>query len=315
MATVTRLKAEVDNKNLPIIGDDGNLYNYYYGRFFSKMYELGYTISAAEKNALNAFIEDGVDNGWIEKVKYLLPFIGSESTPLTGLVPLIDNIADYELAVSSVDSKLFSYSTGKITCLGGRNDNANVNAKLPIKTSQMGYQGLPIFINANIASDTIAGFHGVISYALDSNANNLQRFVFCKGIKSSDSSQYFYYGMNIGGPSTDTQYRAILGASFSNACQVGLCFGRYIDGNNADMMVRHIFIKGSSSALNYVKESSDDAVPTAPCDIYIGSNDNLPWVLDLKINIMAFFDFTNITKGDLDAFNRAVFTLTTALGR
>lgn len=97
MATVTRLKAEVNNKNLPILGEDGNLYSYYFGRYFNKIVEKGYTPTPSEKTALEAFIKDGIDNGWIGIVKYFLPLIGDSSHLDAAAVPLIDEVGNYAM--------------------------------------------------------------------------------------------------------------------------------------------------------------------------------------------------------------------------
>ena len=98
MATVTKLKAQVDNINLPILGSDGKLYSYYYGRYFNVITEKGYTPTSGEKAALEAFIQNGIDNGWIDLVKYFLPLIGSADHLVAATVPLIDRVGDYAMA-------------------------------------------------------------------------------------------------------------------------------------------------------------------------------------------------------------------------
>jgi hypothetical protein len=98
MATVTKMKAAVINKSLPILGEDGNLYSYYFGRYFNKIVEKGYTPTSREITALSAFIQDGINNGWIDIVKYFLPLIGDSSHLDAAAVPLIDEVGNYEMA-------------------------------------------------------------------------------------------------------------------------------------------------------------------------------------------------------------------------
>jgi hypothetical protein len=45
--------------------------------------------------AVGAFIEDGINKGWINHIKYFLPFIGNNTIPLAGAVPLIDGVDNY----------------------------------------------------------------------------------------------------------------------------------------------------------------------------------------------------------------------------
>lgn len=95
--TVTKLKAEVFNKELPVLLEDGTITNYYFGQFLNTIAKYGYTPTTAEKNALSAFIKNGIDNGWIDDVYYCLPFIGDSNNPNAGIVPLIDNLDDYKM--------------------------------------------------------------------------------------------------------------------------------------------------------------------------------------------------------------------------
>lgn len=313
MATVTKLKAAVNNKNLPILGEDGNIYNYYVGRYANKMSELGYDLTTTEIQALNTLINTGINDGWINKVVYLLPFIGSETTPLTGIVPLIDNVADYELAEESVDSKLFSYSNGKIVCMGGRSDNDNISANIPVNTSQLGFtKCFSPFVNATLDAETIQpGVYGVYTFAKDTD--DVARFTCRKG---SGSARSFMYGMRTD-PEGSTDFHAIEGSSFDEACNVGIFMARYYNDDLADnKLKRYVIVRGESTS-----KSSDmtgntysiDLPNSSSCRISVGSNHTLP--LKLKVNLMAFMNPSILTADDMYSFNQAVFALTTALGR
>ena len=146
MATVTKLKAAVNNKNLPILGEDGNLYNYYVGRWMNKVNALGYSPSSTEINALNAFVQNGIDNGWIDKAVYLLPFVGSETIPLAGMIPLIDNVADYEPSVESMQTTDFEYIGGKINGFKG----GSAFIELPVKNYDVEGNAFSVFIDFRV---------------------------------------------------------------------------------------------------------------------------------------------------------------------
>lgn len=314
MATVTKLKAAVSNKNLPILGEDGNLYDYYTGRYSNKLSELGYTLSATERNALQAFIQEGINKGWIEKVKYLMPFIGGESAPITGIVPLIDDVANYALAVDSVDSKLFSYDVyERIKCMGGRSDCSGISVKLPVKTSHF---SCPLsfvpFVNVTLTSETIVnGLMGMFTFARDSN--NSLRFAMRKGETSRNNYQY---GVKADPLSSSSSYSNIAHTGFEDPCNAGILFGRFIDNDSEKYFSRYVCVRGEASAKSVdLKSASSVELPedSQSFDIYIGSSVSTP-ILQ-KINVFALFDPINLTSSDMYSFNQAVFALTTALGR
>lgn len=309
MATVTKLKAAVNNKNLPILGSDGNLYNYYVGRWQNILAENGYIPSASEISAVNAFIENGINNGWIDKVKYLMPFIGSESAPITGMVPLIDNVAQYNLVEQTVDAKLFSYSGGKIACLGGRDDNSNINAQTPINTSQLGTTNcFSPFVCVTLDANTVTeGIKGVITFAKD--VNNKSRYTIRK-------NTIFEYGMRVDA-SIETDYKSIIGSNITTPCTTGIFMARYYnDTTGRDEFKRYIILDGEDSPKNLdMIGNKSIEIPTteSPYNIFVGSN--FSFSILVKVNVIAYMDVTTLGTNDMLAFNQAVFTLTTALGR
>lgn len=311
MATVTKLKAAVNNKNLPILGSDGKMYSYYVGRWQNAIAELGYTPTSEEIAALKAFINVGINNGWIEKVQYLMPFIGSETNPLQGMVPLIDNVADYELAVNSVDEKLFSYSDGKIRCLGGRSDNNNISARIPVNTSQLGYnQCFSPFVNVTLDTNTVtSGVKGVFAFA--QNNDNSERYGFRKG---QYDSNFFGYGVKLSGD-TETDYKPITSSNMSSPCNVGVFQARFKNDNNEYKLKRYIFVSGEASARRDDMDGNLTGIqlPNSACNIYVGSNASASSLCDA--NVLSFMDARNLNSSDMYNFNRAVFALVTALGR
>lgn len=99
MTSVIKMKASVDNTNLPILNEDGTISNYYIGRFKSALLSVGYELPQAKETALNAFIDDGLSKGWIDYVDYILPFIGDSDHPKAAFAPLVDRLSNYVIPV------------------------------------------------------------------------------------------------------------------------------------------------------------------------------------------------------------------------
>ena len=97
MATVTRLKSEVENKTLPVLMDDGTISNYYFSNFIKKIEETEYQLSSNERSAAFNFIQNGLSS-WIDDVLYCVPFIGDSTHLNAGIVPIIDNIDGYNMS-------------------------------------------------------------------------------------------------------------------------------------------------------------------------------------------------------------------------
>ena len=309
MATVTKLKAAVNNKNLPILGDDGNLYNYYVGRWRNVISELGYTPTNSELTALEAFVLNGINDGWIDRVKYFMPFIGLETTPLTGMVPLIDQVADYELAEESVDTELFRYNNGKIMGIGGRDDNTGKQATLPVTTRDFGLsQCFSAFIDCRYENtDLEFNIDGTIISAYDITDNSINIAVR----KGSQNSTSLYYILN-NGTITETISAGVV-TSEDVPQEIGAFWSVY-DKNNELLRSRGSLWKGNTSLRGYGTSTFTypTAISSSTYQFKVGANAVRP--LKLKVNVVGIIDPT-ITSSELLSFNKAVFILTAALGR
>ena len=301
MATVTKLKAEITNINLPILGDDGNIYNYYVGKYTNKMLELGVSLTTDETSALNVFIENGINNGWIDKVMYFMPFIGRETKPLSGLVPLIDKVGgDYTPSVDTVASKNFLYSNGKIIGLG---DNVNdvdkidlpVNPNLVDKSSGF-YFNLTKRVT-NFSTGYILTRYGEVT--LQGIRFNLQHpdegFQFYRYYDSSELLGGVVINLNLGE-------------------QIGLLHGYYTKQDGLQTFKKYAILKNAIAPF----DTNMRAVESLPYDsggticlsgrLYQGYFKN-------TVNVAALFNLEELTSNDMYFFNQAVFTLTTALGK
>lgn len=133
MITITKLRATVNNPDLPVLLPDGSVTNFYVGNYGNIMQENGYTLSSEQVAALEAFIDSGIDSGWIQYVKYFLPCLGSLTHPITGAVPLIDKVGNYAMAEydgTEDFSKVFSGTGDEIQYI---NQSGSVALKTPVK--------------------------------------------------------------------------------------------------------------------------------------------------------------------------------------
>ena len=309
MATVTKLKAAVNNKNLPILGEDGNIYNYYVGRYIKKMSELGYTLTSTELQAVNTFVNAGISDGWIDKVAYFMPFIGTETTPLQGMVPLIDSISDYELAVNSVGT-IFSFENGKIKSFGGSSNCIGIT-KIPVTNFDLGTpDAFSIFINVNYLAangDEEKTVKGTFAYANDSE--NIARFSMRKGRSGSAPANSMNVGRRLDGQSEIT-FIGISGTSYIEDAQLGIFAAIYNNPNDSINRKLYAITKGDNTPTFETSSIINVAMPK--CTYVIGGNVRS---MTTVTNCMAFLKPHNITEFDMYNFNQAVFALTTALGR
>lgn len=314
MATVTKLKAAVNNQNLPILGSNGNLYNYYCGRYINKLDDLGVALTSSEAEAINAFINNGIENGWIEYIKYFLPFIGDNINPLSGIVPIIDKINNYEILPSSIDSNLFAYDvSGRIVSFG-HPSAPNRAVYLPIKSSDMN-NGASIFFNKTYKAEEDVqqpGTNSLIIHSVLPEPNSSKtRFGF--GMAKIDVDNYLRidntYRSTVEG---DVVHQYMAGTDLSAGQQLGFYYARYLDGNDNFKKKYYIITKGSASP-----SFKDMNGSSSPDVCYNNDNFTLGFTTlsnKYSINCLGVIDIS-ATVGIMYSFNQAVFALTTALGR
>lgn len=316
MATVTKLKAAVNNINLPIIGSDGNLYNYYVGRYTNKLSEFDVSLTTGEKDALNAFVDSGIENGWIDKVKYFLPFIGTESSPISGIVPLIDNVSNYELSVDSINSSAFTFSNGKIFAYGNRNINSEVSIKIPVKTNDLsnGCNGLSVYCNIRYDAEDLTNYsRGQIINCVDGSGQTYLG-VF-KGNPTSSQNHLISKrrGSDTGGASSIFIYPPNTQGNITEVCQIGMYQDVHYNQANNCISNRYVMKKGNNTPLSISMSNSTTSTTfyNGIYDMVLGGPNTPPTSL---VNCLSIMD-VNVNENDMYNFNQAVFTLTTALGR
>jgi hypothetical protein len=314
MATVTKLKAAVNNKNLPILGEDGNLYNYYVGRYTNKMSELGYTLTTGEKNALNAFVEAGISDGWIDKLVYMMPLIGFNTNPKTGIVPLVDAVADYEITDEEINGDEFVYDlSGKIKSLGGKGMTAYGAIPIPVNSGDFEVDNCwSLYFNTNLISEDITTENYGIINRLQSRTNQNTAIFMRKG----GNSIMFERSMKIEGEEHSQAMGFLFEPSEENIpCQLGLFYSIY--KSNGEKYYKGYSIRKGNNSPEGNRMNATNFSPDFPSDVmdYTISGASDYSRLRIPINIMAFFKPQQLTESDIYSFNQAVFSLTTALGR
>lgn len=322
MISVVKLKAVVDNKDLPVLTRDGEIVSYYAGAYKNKLMEVGYTPTPAQMTAIGAFIEDGMNNGWIDQIKYFLPFIGNSNVPLSGAVPLIDSIDNYQMSEYTFTedlSKIFVYdSSGQIISMGGPTITPNSQVlKTPVKVSDMG-GGLNV-------SACIGPFVRDNSY--------LSYFAY-QTVLSSGS---LFRGIRINGSGLfDIIYRRTIDAASANIIAISRPTGAEIDNlwvQKKDFSLNIAYFKDEADGNNYYMrfittpdkslENYDKGISKSfvayEGDDSLLSKYNATYGMNqfsclIPIKSWGVFDY-HITRQQLADFNAAVFTLNTALGR
>ena len=146
------MKASVDNTNLPILNEDGTISNYYIGRFKSALLSVGYELPQVKEAALNAFIEDGIQKGWIDYVDYMLPFIGNSDHQNAAFAPLIDRLGDYVIPVpDDTDAHITAalhFSGTDVTGFGSSTDAAYPTI-ITIPLDYTRYKGVSVLTRLN----------------------------------------------------------------------------------------------------------------------------------------------------------------------
>lgn len=325
MISVIKLKSLVDNKDLPVLTDDGKITNYYVGCYINKLSELGYTLTPIQITAIETFIQDGITNGWINYIKYFLPFIGNKSNPLTGAVPLIDIIDNYQMSnytFSEDLSKLFIYDLdGYILSMGGKDVTLNNQViKTPINLSNV-YGGISITVNIGPFDksqlNSNLSYFGVQFYK---NSNNLARairfnkestiFQLMYRLTENQESSTIFSIIRPTSIEIDTLYQNNI------PFNINLAYYKNQEDNNS-YFVRYILSKDNSIE-NYDRQQTENFIISDISDDKT-NNFNANYGNNIYTNLIPIrswgcFD-PFISRELLKSFNLAMFNLNTMLGR
>lgn len=320
MISVIKLKAQVDNRDLPVLTNDGDITNYYVGQYKNKLLELGYTLTTRQMEAVEAFIEDGINKGWINHIKYFLPFIGNNTIPLAGAVPLIDEIDNYQMSSYTMNedlSKIFLYdNAGNIISMGGATVTPNDQVlKTPIKLSDMN-KGVNLSVsfapfvrdNTDLSYFACMLKDGKVIRAVRMNSTS-SRFEIATRQNINDSNPVL---INVFAPFGEQMDQLFLNREAFN-----LNINYYQDETGNVNYMRYV-ISANKTINNYDTGLSTSFVIGDTTDANTGTfNANFGqnnYTNLIPIRTWAVFN-PNIPRTALTDFNSAVFNLNIALGR
>lgn len=121
MGTLIRMKAEVNNPELPVVTEQGIL-PYYTGIYVNNLADNGITLTQTEINAVTAFVNTLKDANVLDKIDTFYPFIGDANIPLIGNKEL--GFTDITSANTNLD-----FVSGKLRGIKGQNTMQNVKYK------------------------------------------------------------------------------------------------------------------------------------------------------------------------------------------
>ena len=315
MGTLIKLKAEVENNNLPVLGSDGKITDYYVGRLRNKIMELGGTVTDAEVNALTALIENGRTNGWLDKTAYLLPFIGSRDVPFAGAVPLVDKYGDWDMSeyanTNEVTENLFAYdSNNRIKSLGYVESISTSYLKTPVKASELG-NSLGTFASFTLYKVEGKEMPFTTLYGANGAGNVFATFRI---------STYSVLGLNTYYDNVNRNIENV--NSIDDGTDINFYAALYPQGEGSEtqgMLAKAWFVEGETPKISIppVHWNVFDGItaPNADAKIYVG-RDAIYKVGNTFMPIKCLALITpDITKNEVIALNAAVNTFNTALGR
>ena len=317
MGTLIKLKAEVKNTELPVLGSDGKITDYYVGRLRNKIMELGGTVTDAEVNALTALIEDGRTNGWLDKTAYLLPFIGSRDMPFAGAVPLIDKYGNWEMSeyanTNEVTENLFAYdSNNRIKTLGYVGSTSTSYLKTPVKASNLS-NSLGTFASFKLYKDTTKDMTFTSVYGAD----GMGYVSTCLRIYSYSTN---YYAFNTYYDNVNKNIEVV--NSIDDGTDINFYSAIYPQGEGSETLgmfakAWHVDGKAPKISIPPIHWSEFDGItaPNADAKIYVGrGSTSKVGCTFMPIKCMALIT-PDITVNEVTALNAAVNTFNTALGR
>lgn len=313
MGTLIKLKAEVNNTELPILGSDGKITDYYVGRLRNKIMELGGTVTDAEVNALTALIEDGKTNGWINKVAYFLPFIGNKSVPFAGAVPLIDNYGNWEMSeyanADEVTEDLFAYdSNNRIKSMGYQGSTSSAYLKTPVKASNLG-NSIGTFASFTLYKVTDDQMSFTSLYNPNDVYITLRMYSFGQE-----------YGLNCYYDEVTKQLENVNSvADGTNINFYATVFPQEDGGTTKGMFMHGWWVEGQTPSINNgpINWSAYNGITPPGANAKIDVGRRIGTALGktfMPIKCLALIT-PDITKGEVIALNAAVNTFNTALGR
>jgi hypothetical protein len=183
MTTVTTLKGVVTGDNFPVLTKYGIIKYSLLGKYLNRMSENNFDFTDEQINSLMAFFDSGYNDGWIDKLMYVLPFIGSAETYKAAAVPLIDRFSNYKELRIAASNRGLDYNSDFSKYFKVDADN-KVIATVPYRTDMMLVMNLSpydVFMKTEKNTYKNNGNYGVSWYGRVTTKGELCRILQCSG--------------------------------------------------------------------------------------------------------------------------------------
>lgn len=234
MGTLIRMKAEVNNPELPVVTEQGIL-PYYEGLYVNKLADMGVTLTQTEVNALSAFISELNDAGVLDKIDTFYPFMGNVNVPLVGSTELTFN------DTTSTNTKL-DFVNGKLRGVKAFDNMPTVKYK-NLSSFRKGFNiGCSIITNSLSTETGVGSFftiNGVSTYPaiqLRFKGNGSKYTLTINDL--SDSSTYinFFWCVNLPTDSNLHNYSGVCGIVNENYRSEPIAYSRVLIKDNTILM-------------------------------------------------------------------------------
>lgn len=176
MTTVTTLKGHVSG-DFPFMTKYGIIKYLELSQYLSAMDKCGYTFSPEQINALTNFYKMGHENGWINKLLYVMPFIGNSSALKAAAVPMIDRFAGYSPALTAVSGGSYP-SNDNYANYFKKDSGGNILAAVPYTNSRalvMNVSIYDLFVKTPDCSNQNNGNYGIDWYGNITTPGSISR--------------------------------------------------------------------------------------------------------------------------------------------
>lgn len=314
MSTITKLNFAVNNDELPVITEDGNLVNSFVARYISMLSQKGYSLTAGELAAVSELIDDAISHGWLRYVDYLFPFIGDKTHIAAAMVPLVDRftgskvyqdtpLADtlFTYKEDAVSIKAFGYP-GRPSVTGAR--GLLIDKLYAVKNQLIGISPDSDFSSVLSADSNGLTICGYVPEGYESIPNQSRTNRTIRG--GASGGEMHLYRWNQTGPSAQTSAEMFPRVSLES---IDSDFLLHINGGQADGKYVQYCVRGDGQVLrDYAGASTPNSYLATPAMPFVGAqNINgsgiMVSITPPRIALIVFAVLNELTPGDV---NRAI---------
>lgn len=209
MTTLTTLKGIVTG-DFPILTDYGIVENRDLGLYLNAMSECNYTFTENKLAAVTAFFETGKKYGWLDKLLYVLPFIGNSETFKAAAIPMVDRFSKNKPLVIGAGGKGLNFNEEYYRYFLV-DENNNVLSAKPYRTDLCLVLNLSVydlFTKTDKNTNSNNGNYGINWYGQCVNSGSLFRITQATGFETNN-----YFGFTAEGSFAQESFSRIISNS------------------------------------------------------------------------------------------------------